>query len=241
MYSNSVSTAVAISKNLSTMGNFYNPYSSKWKSGTKEGNKWKADNAPSLHNENEKVEQVQNSDDKNSFTPRKVGIFTIYENKTEPVIITKYNQKFNVIQGSLVVGCDKDFSMYQAVKWFQTINTDDPKAGKDNHDIDVREGSSSIFYSDDELVRVQIEQTFEDRGITGKYKFADFPDRGINRAFYWVAELSLVGIDSEGKNHILGSLSWGILYNPEFYHLPRNIDAFIPEKLSEFHTSKLNV
>ena len=219
------------------MGNFYNPYSSKWKSGTKEGNKWKAENAPSLHNDSE--EDEQNNDNKNSFTPRKVGIFTIYENKTHTVDIEKDGQIFTIIEGILVTACDEDFSMYQAVKWFQTINTDDPKAGKNNHDIDVREGSSSKFYSDDELVRTQIEQTFKDRGITGKYKFADFPNRGINRGFYWVAELSLVGIDSEGKNHILGSLSWGILYNPEFYHLPRNIDAFIPENLSEFHTSKL--
>ena len=58
-----MTTAVAIFKNLSTMGNFYNPYSSKWKAGTKEGNKWKAENAPSLHNENEEAELESDSDE----------------------------------------------------------------------------------------------------------------------------------------------------------------------------------
>lgn len=45
------------------MGNFYNPYSSKWKAGTKEGNKWKAENAPSLHNDSEEDELEANSDE----------------------------------------------------------------------------------------------------------------------------------------------------------------------------------
>ena len=45
------------------MGNFYNPYSSKWRGGTKEGNKWKAENAPSLHNDSEEAELESNSDE----------------------------------------------------------------------------------------------------------------------------------------------------------------------------------
>lgn len=56
------------------MGNFYNPYSSKWKAGTKEGNKWKAENAPSLHIDSEDLESEYDSEKDSSNKGGIIGI-----------------------------------------------------------------------------------------------------------------------------------------------------------------------
>lgn len=173
----------------------------------------------------------------------------IIDYQTSPEFLEEYEyldpvdntlKKTTTARAYLICAVYSDFSdLYDEVHWLQTIETDYREEGQDKEFID--KGDYGIFYDQSKDYELKTERGFVEKGfMTDKsryYNFTDFPSRKADRSFYFLATLSLIGVNSDGSLDRITTIRWGYAYNKknnDLYLKPKMVE-FEPKRISKFH------
>lgn len=178
----------------------------------------------------------------------------IIDYKTSPEYLKEYEyfdpidntyKKTTAARAYLICAVYTDYSdLYEEVHWLQTIETDYGEEGQSKEFID--EGDYGIFYDQSEDYELKTERGFIEKGfmtaISPYLNFTDFPSRPTKKSFYFLATLSLIGVNSDGSLDRITTIRWGYNYNKnknKVYLKPDPVE-FDPKRISRFHLDVIN-
>lgn len=124
-----------------------------------------------------------------------------------------------------------DLSCFDEVFWFQTVSTSSPTDGNPNNQFvdvitkdmrfDIPEfnkyiGVPLLFYDEPIEIQINAEKKFKEAGYTlGDKNYYDKASRSEDKSFGWVANLSLIGINSSGNYERIITYQYGFYNNRE--------------------------